>query len=176
MLKLLKYLFFGVVLVLCIGFFLPGSAHIERSVQINAPVAAVFNQVNELKNWGAWSPWHKLDPNTKWVFSDPSSGLGAWYTWSSEKKEVGSGKVAILNAESNKDVRYKMEFSGAGEAVGDFKTVAVDSLNTTATWTFDMDYGANPIMRWMGFAVMGKAIGADYDKGLANMKDVCEKK
>ena len=39
------------------------SFHLERSTRIDAPADVVFAQVNDFKNWDAWSPWAKLDPN-----------------------------------------------------------------------------------------------------------------
>lgn len=43
----------------------------------------------------------------------------------------------------------------------------------TATWGFDTDLGMNPIARYFGL-VMDSMLGADYEKGLAKLKQVCE--
>jgi hypothetical protein len=77
--KILRYLFIAVAIFLSVGLLLPGKSHVERQITIVAPTTAVFGQVNELKNWVNWSPWHQLDPNAKWVYSTPSTaGIGAW--------------------------------------------------------------------------------------------------
>jgi hypothetical protein len=41
------------------------------------------------------------------------------------------------------------------------------------TWGFDCDLGTNPIMRYVGL-MFDQWIGADYEKGLAKLKEVME--
>ena len=126
-----------------------------------------------MKNWSNWSAWHKLYPNTIYKFSEPSTvGTGAYYTWSSENRTVGKGKLTILDAKTNENVHCKMEF-GNTEAISNFNLIAKDSTQTKVIWTLDSDNGLNPISRWMGL-MMDKFVGPDYEKGLANMKAYCE--
>lgn len=173
--KILRYLFIAVAIFLSVGLLLPGKSHVERQITIAAPTTAVFEQVNELKNWVNWSPWHQLDPNAKWVYSAPSTaGIGAWYTWEGDRNTVGSGKMTILDADSAKMLHFKMEFGGSADSFADFKLTGKDSTSTTIIWTFDTDHGLNPVARWFGLG-FEKFIGPDYEKGLVNLKSVCEK-
>ena len=174
--RILRWLLYVIGGFIAVGFFLPGTTHVVRSTEINAPVVTVFNQVNELKNWYDWSPWAKLDPNTKWDYSQPSSGLGAFYTWKSDKRDVGNGTLTVTDMKSNESIRCKMDFEGMGSSNSGFKFTAKDSTHTVVDWSFDTDHGMNPLMRWMGFTVMDKAIATDYEKGLVNLKTVAEKK
>ncbi len=173
--KIIRWLLYLVGGFIAIGFFLPGTTHIVRSTEINAPVAAVFNQVNELKNWYDWSPWAKLDPNTKWEYSQPSAGLGAYYNWKSEARNVGNGKLTVTDIKPNENIRCKMDFDGMGSSNSGFKFISKDSTHTQVDWSFDTDHGMNPFMRWLGFVVMDKAIAGDYERGLANLKTVVER-
>ncbi len=174
--KILKWILGIIALLLALGFLMPGTTHIERAIDINAPVVDVFNQVNELKNWSNWSPWAKLDPNTVWKYSEPSSaGLGAYYTWASEQSNVGKGKITILESKPNELVRNRMEFTGQGEAISHFILTAKDTASTKLVWTFESDNGLNPFRRWMSL-FMDKMLGPDYEKGLANIKAYCEMK
>jgi hypothetical protein len=172
--KILRYLLIAVALLMGIGLLLPGKTHFERQIDIAAPANVVYNQVNELKNWPAWSPWYALDPTAKMVYSSPASaGLGAWYTWDGDKKTVGSGKLTILEADSSKLVRCKMNFGDNSESFADFKLTATDSTSTKVTWSFDTDHGFNPPARWFGL-VLEKFLSPDFEKGLAKLKTVCE--
>ena len=45
---------------------------------------------------------------------------------------------------------------------------------TRITWGFTTDVGYNPMMRWMGL-MFDKWIGADYEAGLASLKELAEK-
>ena len=171
--KILRWLLIIVVGFLGIGFLLPGTTHIERKIDISTSAPAVYNQINELKNWMNWSPWAKLDPNCKWVYSEPTtSGTGAYYTWVGNDK-VGEGKMTILEAKPNEKLHCKMEFKGQGDAIADFILTAKDSTATKVVWTFDTEHGLNPMARWFGLA-MNSFLGPDYENGLANLKAYCE--
>ena len=173
--KILRGLLIIVVGFFGIGFLLPGTSHVERSIDIAAPAPVVYDQINELKNWTNWSPWAKLDPKVKWVYSEPSSaGKGAYYTWVGNDK-VGEGKLTLLDVKPNELLRSRMEFKGQNDATADFKLTAKDSTSTKVLWSFDTDHGMSPLSRWFGLA-MNSFIGPDYEKGLANLKAVCETK
>ncbi len=172
--KILRYLLIAFVAFMGIGFLLPGKVHFERQIDIAAPADVVYNQVHELKNWPSWSAWYALDPTAKIVYSSPASaGLGAWYTWDGDKKTVGSGKLMILEADSAKLVRCKMNFGNNSESFADFKLTATDSTSTKVVWTFDTDHGLNPFARWFGL-MLESFLSPDFEKGLTSLKTVCE--
>jgi hypothetical protein len=50
---------------------------VERTTAIAALVDAVFEHVNDLHKWDAWSPWAKLDPDAKVAFEGPDAGKDA---------------------------------------------------------------------------------------------------
>jgi hypothetical protein len=49
----------------------------ERSISIAAPPAAIFEHVDDLERWQAWSPWEKLDPAMQRTYSETTRGVGA---------------------------------------------------------------------------------------------------
>ena len=51
-----------VVLFLIIVATRPSDFRVTRSAAIAAPPEQVFPHVNELRNWEAWNPWGKMDP------------------------------------------------------------------------------------------------------------------
>jgi hypothetical protein len=173
--KILRGLLILVVGFLGIGLLLPGNTHIERAIDIAAPAPAVFDHINELKNWAKWSPFVAYDPNMKVIYSEPSSaGIGASYAWIGND-HVGEGKMTITETKPTEKVRFKMAFKGGDPANADFIIAAKDSTTTKVVWTFDQDTGMNPLSRWFGIA-MNSFLGPDYEQGLANLKAVCEKK
>jgi len=52
----------------------PNTFRVSRSATIKAPAHMVFDNINELRKWEAWSPWAKLDPNATNSFSGPAGG------------------------------------------------------------------------------------------------------
>src|SRR4029079_17993737 len=73
-----------VAVVLAAGLFLPRKAHVERSIVTSAAPATVFEIVNGFRRFNEWSPWARLDPDTKYTYSGPETGVGARMEWSSK--------------------------------------------------------------------------------------------
>lgn len=166
--RILLVLLVLVLAAVVIGFLMPGSRKIERSVAMGVPATAIYGQINELKNWPNWSPWYKLDPNAKIVYSEPSSGLNAWYTWESDNKNVGKGKMTIVEVQDNKYIKTKLEFDGMKEAYGYF-CLEPQGESTQVTWGLDAEFGNNPIFRLMG-PMMDKMLGETFTQGLTGLE------
>jgi hypothetical protein len=153
----------------------PDSYVVTRAATIAAPPAAVFPLVNDLKKWETWSPWAALDPSMKLTYEGPASGTGASYSWAGNS-QVGSGKLTILESRPTEEVRMKLEFFEPMAAVCDTAfTFKPEGAGTAATWTMS---GRNNYMSKVMclFMNMDKMIGADFEKGFANMKSIAEGK
>jgi|DEB19_MinimDraft_2_1074335.scaffolds.fasta_scaffold49989_1 hypothetical protein len=147
--------------------------HYEKSISINATPDKIYKLTTDLKNWEKWSPWYGLDPNTKWTFSDTTFGVGAWYTWSSEKRKVGKGKITIIEAIENQSNKYRLEFDGMDASIAGFILEPEGDFSTKVTWTLD---GENKGMsKWFGLLI-GVFMSEDYENGLENIKRNCEAK
>jgi len=151
----------------------PSDYRVTRSLAINAPPAAVFPHVNELKKWEAWNPWGKIDPNMKLTYDGPPADVGASYSWVGNS-EVGEGKSTITESKPNESVRFKLEFfkpmAGVCDTVFTFKP---QGNQTEVTW--DMSGRNNFIGKaFCMFMNMDKMIGGQFEKGLADMKTAVE--
>ena len=174
--KALKILSIAAVVIVglfvIVGLMLPRGVHVERSTMIEAPKQQVFALVSGFARFNEWSPWADLDPEATYVLSGPEQGLGARMEWRSDKPEVGAGAQEVIAIQPGREVRVKLSFEGQGEANATM-LLAGGPESTRATWSFDMDLGMNPVMRWMGLMIDGP-IGADYEKGLSRLKSLAE--
>ena len=111
--RFLKRLAIGLVLLVAafavVVWLQPDDYRLTRSTVIAAPAAAVFPQVNDLRQWEDWSPWAKLDPNAKVTFSGPQSGPGASFKWDGNDK-VGAGTMTITESKPNERVATRTDF------------------------------------------------------------------
>jgi hypothetical protein len=64
-----------VVLLLVIGFFLPGTFTVVRSAEIAAPPDKVYALVADPRGWKQWSAWNRRDPTMQIDYSGPPA---AW--------------------------------------------------------------------------------------------------
>jgi Polyketide cyclase / dehydrase and lipid transport len=160
-----------VVLLVVVGLVLPRQVHVERSIVINAPQAQLFDALNGFKRFNEFSPWAALDPQTQYSYSGPESGVGARMNWISTNEDVGSGTNEIVESTPSELIRTRLDFGGQ-LAEATFRFEPADG-GTRVTWGFDCDTGNNPIMRYVGL-MLDDWIGADYEKGLAKLKEVME--
>ncbi len=100
------------VVVIGIGAMLPKDFAVERSIEINASPEAVFDEVNSLKKWDAWSPWIARDPSLANTHSGPDAGVGAMVTWTSEESGDGRQTITSANADAN---RNRLDFGDMGQ-------------------------------------------------------------
>ncbi len=162
-----------IVIMAIVSFFLPQKQKVVRSMDISAPAESIYPYLANPKKFSEWSPWSKIDPNMKVQYVGETSGKGAGMTWQSDQRSVGSGSWTIVKATENESIDVEMDFGDQGLATS-FFTLKPAGASTQVTWGFETDAGMNPIMRWMGL-LMDKMVGSEYEKGLADLKQMSEK-
>ena len=145
--------------VIVIGFVLivatrPSEYRVARTVTISAPAPAVFAQVNDFHKWNAWNPWAKMDPAMKQRYEGAPAGTGAVYTWTGNR-QVGEGLKPF-----------------AATSTAEF-TFRPDGQRTAVTWSMvgHLNFVTKVVHLFVG---MDRLIGANFEKGLADMKSVAE--
>jgi hypothetical protein len=166
----------GLIVVFIIAVILqPSEFRVARTAVMEAPVTAVFVQVNDLRNWHAWSPWAKLDPAAKEIIEGTSEGVGAVLRWDGNNK-VGAGSMTITESRPNETVEFRLDFIRpfAGTSTADF-TFKPEGARTSVTWSM---FGHNDFKgKAMGLILnCEKMLGGQFEKGLASMKSIVEKK
>src|SRR5262245_195561 len=87
----------AIVIVLILAAAKPDQFRVERSAAIKAPPEKIQAVLSDFRQWGAWSPWEKMDPAMKRTFGGPPSGPGSTYAWAGNSK-VGEGSMEILQS------------------------------------------------------------------------------
>jgi hypothetical protein len=163
----------AVVVVLALAAGKPDKIHIERSLVMLGTPTHVLPYANDFTKFTTWIPWTELDPNQTQKFSEPPSGLGAWYEWSGND-DVGSGRMEILLVEPEK-VMHQLEFiepfASRAQSTLSMKPVADGKVEVTWAFDQDADFGTKVMTVFMD---MDKMLGADFEKGLANLKKLVE--
>jgi hypothetical protein len=151
----------------------PSDFQVTRSALMNTPASRVFEQVNQLKRWDAWSPWARLDPAAENVFEGPEAGVGAIMRWAGNHK-VGQGSMTIIACQPDEWVRFKLEFLKPFKATNTAEfTFTPDAGQTLVTWR--MTGTNNFIGKAMGLIMNCDAmVGRQFEQGLAAMKAIVE--
>lgn len=160
-----------VIIVLVLGLIAPTHTHVERSVEIDAPIDFVRGQVNNFEAMEKWSPWRDRDPNQETTITNDGA-VGALYHWAGND-DVGEGEQEITLLEENKVVTH-LHFIKPFEAEAD-ATISLEDQEgkTKVTWAYDAE---SPFpMNALGlFIDMDKMLGPDFQMGMDKLKALTE--
>jgi len=151
----------------------PDSYNVKYTEVLKAPITTVFATVNDFKTWENWNPSMKKGADIEISYGDRTTGVGAEYSWESEKK--GGGKMQTISLETNKTIHQKISFANQGESdvYWAFKEV---TNGTEVTWAIK---GELNLIEKAGFFVIG---GADLMfmpmlvNGIRNLDSYTQKK
>jgi hypothetical protein len=148
---------------------------VTRSAKISAPPEKIFQHVNDLHNWEAWSPWAKLDPNAKNAFEGAASGTGASMSWAGNCK-IGVGRMTITDSKASESICLRLNFEKPMKATNLAEFIfKSEGSHTVVTWA--MTAKNQGISKVFGLIFnCDKMIGDQFEKGLANLKSVVESK
>ena len=158
--------------LLLIGFVLPGTYRVERSVEIKAPADKVYAEIVDPKAWGKWAVWNRRDPNMKITYSGAASGAGAKWAW--ESKTEGTGNMEFVRADPPRALEYKLYFPDFDSTSTGALMLTPSAGGTRVTWTNAGQMGMKPIGGYFALC-MDRMIGPDFEAGLANLKTLAEK-
>jgi effector-binding domain-containing protein len=149
--------------------FLPSKIEIKQQVTIKAPVAVVFDEVNDLRNWDNWSPYK--DSSLQSRFEGPVRGVGAKVLWT-DKKE---GEATLTISEVNqftfiKTVLKTPSQEKTAETVFTFEQIG-DS--TKVSWERNIEGLSYPFGRFVGW-MLEKGYNYNFSRGLKSMKEYIE--
>jgi uncharacterized protein YndB with AHSA1/START domain len=163
----------ALLVVLALAFARPAAYHVERRVAVAAPPDSVWAIVSDLARFRAWSPWEGLDPAMKWEVSAPSTGVGAVYHWSGDRR-VGEGRMTVTASEPPSRLDVRLDFLAPMEGTSSLRfTVRPTAQGSEVVWAMD---GVNDFAgRVMSvFASMDRMVGPDFERGLGRLRTLAE--
>jgi effector-binding domain-containing protein/uncharacterized membrane protein len=174
MIKKILYGLIGIVVVLVIvGFLLPGEIEVSRSITVNAPAEYAYEEIENLENWPKWSYWNTLDTAMEINYGDTRKGAGAAYSWNSET--LDQGKITLTEVVPFSSITSDMDFMENGTAKGYYQ-FEPDGEATKVTMKFTADMGMNPVSRLFSNIFMKPEIDHAFEHGLAKIKELAEAK
>ena len=166
--RILKYLFLLLLLSLvALSIFVAtqkGEFTVEKSKIINSPKSAVFNYVNDAKNFKNWNSLAVEDSLINLTLSEITIGKGSFITWDGKE---GNGDLQTINVKENDSIIQMMNINGnAAEVSMRFKdTVGGTKISWTAKGKMGFIYKV--LTTFNGGA--GRIIGSVFEKSLNNL-------
>lgn len=156
-------------------FLLLNSLSVTRTASIERPRATVFAMVNDLRIAKEWSPYYALDPDAEFSFSADGPGLGQTMRWTSDVRDVGSGRMSITDSTENESVDALVELLDRA-TFNSHMQFARDQRSTSVAWTMSAQCAPGAInvpCRYMNL-IIRSAIERQLDDGLARLKTLAE--
>ena len=164
----------AIAVVLILAATKPATLRVQRSVSIKAPPERIFPLISDFHQWVTWSPYEQKDPAMKRSYGGAEHNKSAIYAWDGDKN-VGSGRMEILEASPPQKVVIKLDFFTPfeGHNTAEF-TMLPQGDGTHVTWVM---YGPARFVTKLiqVFMNLDNMIGKDFEAGLANLKTITEK-
>lgn len=161
-----------IVVLLVSAYLLPSQVIVRREIEIGRTANFVYPYLEDLRRWPEWTTWAEKNPKPEFLYSDPSTGRGAFFKWKSS--DQGSGQVTLTDVSPDESVTYQLRVDHWDQpSVGTIRLVPTDQ-GTRVVWELTAELGDNPIHRWMGLFA-DNWIGKDFDKGLHKLSELSEK-
>jgi hypothetical protein len=147
----------------------PARFRVERSLVIEESPRVLFDMVADFHKWEHWSPWARLDPAMKTTYEGKPGLVGSSYRWAGNDK-VGEGRMTITEVNPPLQAKVKLEFlkpwPSTNETIFD---LYAESGGTRVVWIMrgELDFMGKAMSLFMD---MDKAIGPDFERGLAALK------
>jgi Polyketide cyclase / dehydrase and lipid transport. len=173
--KILLYIIGALVIVIGILHLIaPKTYQVDRKIVVSKEIDTVFKSLCSLKEQQIWSPWAEKDPEMKITYNGPDGSIGSYTHWTGNE-DVGEGEQEFTKIEQNSYIETELRFLKPWKSTSTgFFEIKPIAEGTEITWGFK---GENtfPSTVMMVFMDLDKAIGPDFEKGLAKFKTYIEK-
>jgi hypothetical protein len=176
--------FLGLVLVIALVcgalygvglFLLPNSLAVTRMLTINRPRASVFAMSNDLRIAKEWSPFYAQDPDADYGFGGDGPGAGQSMRWSSNNREIGTGRMSIVNSAENQSIDAILDITNRA-TLNSHMEFRPGAGSTAVAWAMSAECSSGAInvpCRYMNL-VMRPVVERRMDAGLRRLKTLAE--
>ncbi|MCU0416361.1 MAG: SRPBCC family protein [Cytophagaceae bacterium] len=169
-------LFLGIILLslILIGFLLPSTFFVQRSILIENTPQKIFPYANSIPKWRDWTALNPMkDLSLQENFYGPAYGIGSGIKYKGNK--VGAGTIEIIDNELNTKVDFKVFINNKIETTGRIVLDPEDVNKTLVTITLEGNVKFNLVNRYI-ILFMDNVAGPLFDDSLRELKALSERK
>lgn len=165
----------AIAIVLGLAAAKPDTFRYERSIVIEATPEEIYPYLSDIRKSLEWSPWEEKDPAMNRRFGVLTEGVGALYAWDGNG-DIGAGNLEIVEATPDRTVKMRLEFIRPMKAINtaEYTIKPQGDGQSEVVWSM---YGETtfPGKIVSVFIDCEKMIGAEFEKGLAKLKEIVER-
>ena len=166
--QILKWTLICLLAFTSFNLFISGDYQVERSTTINAPAYVVYGEVTDLQTWKDWAVWWKKDTTIVTEYSGARYAANSAMTWTGVD---GNGSLKVTSVSFADSITTEIIFDGMSTAYGSWYFESLAGGGTKVSWGMK---GEMPFFMHFLTLFFDDMIGADFEAGLAGLKEKCE--
>jgi hypothetical protein len=154
-----------------VGSLLPRSYSFVSEVSIASSQQEIFQKINSLKEWQAWSKqWNPNEIEGLEIrYNGESEGVGAAQSWTDVR---GNGKLWITKSKPFRLIEYDMEFGSFPKMISQIELKPAGD-QVCVTWSSQGRLPGGPFYGYFA-PFFSSQMQAEYERSLENLKRVVE--
>lgn len=167
-------LFAIILLLVVIGFLLPSSFKVERSIQVKSTPSVIFPYLNNIQRWREWTSLNEeKDFSLEISYFGPDQGIGSGMEYSGDK--LGSGQIEIIDNELDQRVDFFLLLNKRIGSHGRISIAPIGVNESRVSILLKGDVGFHLPNRYI-ILFMDNISGALFDDSLKQLKTTLESK
>jgi len=170
--KIILVIFSLAIIFVGVGFLLPNTVHVKRSIKIKAPAEEIYKHVADLRRWNSWSDLIPEEHSMSLEYIQDKAKNDIGYSWSTGGFLPQKRRLLITYSAWCDSISAKMSFAKDNIASSCFRLNKEEGA-TKVEWDFKVDLGSGLIARWRG-PFIHNLVSPDIMFGLNKLKAISE--
>jgi hypothetical protein len=167
--RFVKLLLLGGIALLVVmtafSFLFPSHLRVGRTINIAAPREKVYAAIGNLRAWQHWNEFTRSTPLTGRTFSNPSSGIGAYFR--------SDQLLLTITATAPDSVRLDWKQPKGKNFTEAYNLIQIQPDSLTVQWWFDFHFRWYPWEK-LGLLIYDKKLGPIMEESLGELKRYIE--
>lgn len=177
----MKWLLRGIGLIIflfvvtcVVGFFLPSTQTVERSVQVDAYPEDVFPFLNDLHAYSQWAPLYAQIVDAQTVYGGADSGVGQTMAWQNGSGAYPFGSQEVSQSLQGEFVQVTVNLSGQFVTATHAILPSEDGESVTVLTKSEMRLGGFPYIQRVRAKLRQGGLNKQFDRSLKRLKTITE--
>jgi len=166
------FLIFGAMIV--VGFFMPATQLVERSIEVDAYPEDVFPFINNLQAYSQWSPLYAQIADAQIIYGGAEEGIGQTMAWQGSEGNYAFGSQEIIQSQAGEFVQVKVNLSGRDATATHAILPLASGDGVTVLTKSEIALGGFPYLDRVRSKLRQSWFDEQFDQSLMRLKTVSE--
>ncbi|WP_162143787.1 SRPBCC family protein [Hellea balneolensis] len=166
------FLIFGILIG--VGFFMPATQSIERSIEVEAYPEDVFPFLNNLQAYSQWSPLYAQIADAQIIYGGAEVGIGQTMAWQGSAGNYPFGSQEIIQSQAGEFVQVKVNLSGQEATATHAILPLADGDGVTVLTKSEIALGGFPYLDRVRSRLRQGWFDDQFDQSLMRLKTISE--